>query len=155
MGRWVLAFVGVLAMWIAGSSGYSILRRVDTTIERIGTANSHLMTANAKLGNANQQLAEMKSRLTEVNKQLVATNERLDHTQEQVALATAKIDKTNSGLAQTIAELGETKSALARTNGNLSVIDQFFQKFPLLRPSGSKPPAGGDAPARAPLAAEH
>jgi septal ring factor EnvC (AmiA/AmiB activator) len=152
MGRWVIVATCGLVMCVAGSSGVSILARVDTTLDHLGIANNQLMTANTQLGRANQQLAEMKSRLTEVNQQLLATNHRLHATQAQVGIANAKIDKTNAGLAQTIAQLAETKDALAKTNGNLDVIEQAIQKIPLLRSSGLKPSTGTNDTERMPLA---
>ena len=109
MGRYQFVALAVLGISVVALSGFSVLARVDTTLDRLATANNQLITANAHLGIANQQLSEMKSQLSEVSQQLVATNRRLDETQANVAKVSTKIDKTNEGLALTLAQLGETK----------------------------------------------
>jgi len=133
MGRCIIGALCVAAVFIAAPTACSMLGRVDTTIERLGTANNQLIAANAHLSMANRQLADMQSQLTECNRQLVSANQRLDATQANVTAANSKIDKTNEGLAQTINQLGETNTALTQTNAKLRVIDQVIQKIPLLR----------------------
>jgi septal ring factor EnvC (AmiA/AmiB activator) len=132
MSRCLIGAVCLGALGFAAPTAYSILRRVDTTIEHLSMANKHLMTANTQLSMANRQLADMYTQLGEANRQLVAANRKLDVTQVSVTLANSKIDKTNEGLVQTINELGETNKSLAKTNAKLSMFDNVFQKISLL-----------------------
>ena len=74
MSRYAFGVTCAIGMCVAGSSGFSMLARIDRTIEYLGTANDQLITANAQLGMANQQLADMKTQLNEVSLQLMATS---------------------------------------------------------------------------------
>ena len=126
MTRFVGVALCVIAMCFAALSGRSMLERIDTTINHLGTANEQLQIANTQLTLANQRLADMQSQLGEAN-------QRLDATEGHVKMA-------NVQLREALTALTQTNAKMSAMNAKLGFIDNVVGKIPLLGP-GDRPSA--------------